>query len=137
MPSKRMGPQTGHPAPRRLRGRFRPSFREVRTLAESTARTVAALFLERVEKTPGDEAFRQPAGKAWATLTWRETEARVRAIASGLRALGLASEERCAILSSTRLEWALADLAILCAGGATTTIYPSSTAAECAFILAD
>jgi long-chain acyl-CoA synthetase len=106
-------------------------------VAESTARTVAALFLERVAKTPGDEAFRQPVGKAWASLTWRETEARVRAIACGLRALGLASEERCAILSSTRLEWALADLAILCAGGATTTIYPSSTAAECAFILAD
>ncbi|MFL5272309.1 MAG: AMP-dependent synthetase/ligase [Anaeromyxobacteraceae bacterium] len=106
-------------------------------MAESTARTVAALFLERVGKTPGDEAFRHPVGKAWASLTWRDTEARVRAIACGLRALGLASEERCAILSSTRLEWALADLAILCAGGATTTLYPSSTAAECAFILAD
>src|SRR5690349_20110300 len=136
MPPKRMGP-SGAPAARRLRGRFRAPLREVCTVAESTARTVAALFLERVEKTPRDEAFRQPAGKGWASLTWRETEARVRAIACGLRALGLASEERCAILSSTRLEWALADLAILCAGGATTTIYPSSTAAECAFILAD
>jgi long-chain acyl-CoA synthetase len=106
-------------------------------LAESHARTVPALFLERVGKTPDAEAFRYPRHKRWASLSWREAEARVRAIACGLRALGLATEERCAILSGTRLEWMLADFGILCAGGATTTIYPSSTPDECAFILAD
>ena len=41
------------------------------------------------------------------------------------------------VVSSTRIEWILADLGVLCAGGATTTIYPSSTAEECAFILSD
>jgi long-chain acyl-CoA synthetase len=107
-------------------------------VADSKARTVAALFLERAGKTPDAEAFRYPAAdKGWTRLTWRDTEARVRAIACGLRALGLRDEERCAILCSTRIEWILADLGILCAGGATTTLYPSSTAAECAFILAD
>jgi len=100
-------------------------------------RSVPALFLDRVGRTPGAEAFRAPAGDGWKSLTWRETEERVRAIACGLRALGLRPEQRCAILASTRLEWLLADLAILCAGGATTTIYPSSTPEECAFILAD
>ncbi len=99
--------------------------------------TIPALLLDRTGKTPHAEAFRQPVADGWRSFTWRETEQRVRAIASGLRALGLRAEERCAILSSTRLEWILADLGILCAGGATTTIYPSSTAAECAFILAD
>src|SRR6266540_261612 len=79
----------------------------------------------------------QPVATGWRSFTWRDTESRVRAIACGLRALGLGAEERCAILSSTRIEWILADLGILCAGGATTTIYPSSTAAECAFILSD
>ena len=42
-----------------------------------------------------------------------------------------------AILSGTRVEWILVDLGILCAGGATTTIYPSSTPEDCAYILAD
>ncbi|HEX7622916.1 MAG TPA: long-chain fatty acid--CoA ligase, partial [Anaeromyxobacteraceae bacterium] len=88
-------------------------------------------------RTPEAEAFRHPAAGGWQTLTWRDTDWRVRAIACGLRALGLAAEERCAILSSTRLEWILSDLAILCAGGATTTLYPSSTGEECAFILSD
>ena len=39
--------------------------------------------------------------------------------------------------SGTRLEWILADLAIMCAGGATTTVYPSTTAEDVAYILAD
>ncbi len=100
-------------------------------------RTIPALFLRRVAATPDHEAFRHPAGEGWRSLTWRDTESRVRSVACGLRALGLRDEERCAIVASTRIEWILSDLAILCAGGATTTIYPSSTADECAYIVAD
>jgi long-chain acyl-CoA synthetase len=99
--------------------------------------SIPALFLDRVGRTPDGEAFRRPADAGWRSFTWRDVEVRVRAVACGLRALGLAAEERCAILASTRMEWILADLGILCAGGATTTIYPSSTAEECAFILSD
>jgi long-chain acyl-CoA synthetase len=101
-------------------------------------RNVPELFLERVGRTPTAEAFRYPGPDGgWIRLTWEETEQRVRAIASGLRALGVAPGEVGAILASTRIEWILADYGILFAGGATTTIYPSSTAEECAFILAD
>jgi long-chain acyl-CoA synthetase len=101
-------------------------------------RSVPELFLDRVGKTPTAEAFRVPVpGSGWLSLTWADTEARVRAIASGLRGLGVGMEDVCAILAGTRLEWILADLGILCAGGATSTIYPSSTPEECGFILAD
>ena len=100
-------------------------------------RSVPELFLDRVGQTPAAEAFRYPEGAGWRSLSWADTEARVRAVASGLRALGTGPEDVCAILSGTRIEWVLADLGILCAGGATSTIYPSSTADECAFILSD
>lgn len=100
-------------------------------------RSVPALLLQRVRESAGDEAFRFPAHGGWASLTWSEVRHEVRAVALGLAALGLRAEERCAILSSTRVEWVLADLGVLCAGGATTTIYPSSTAEECAHVLAD
>lgn len=100
-------------------------------------RTVAELFLHRVESTPDAPAYLAPEGKGWRTFTWRELGERVRAIACGLRALGLEGEQRCAILSSTRLEWIAADFGILCAGGAVTTIYPSTTADDCAYILED
>ncbi len=99
--------------------------------------TVPDLFLDRVGRTPDAEAFRYPEGGGWASLTWAETEARVRAVSAGLRALGVRGEQVCAILSATRIEWILADYGILCAGAATSAIYPSSTAEECAFILAD
>jgi long-chain acyl-CoA synthetase len=106
-------------------------------VAEIAARNVPELFLARVGKSPGDEAFRHPAAGGWRSLTWADAEARIRSVSSGLRALGVGSERVCAILSSTRIEWVLADYAILFAGGATSTIYPSSTAEECAFILSD
>jgi len=101
-------------------------------------RNVPELFLDRVGRTPDAEAFRYPvADGGWRSLTWDEAERRVRAFASGLRALGFAPGEVGAILSSTRIEWILSDFGILFAGGATTTIYPSSTAEECGYVLAD
>jgi long-chain acyl-CoA synthetase len=106
------------------------------SLTES--KTVAALVVDRIAATPDAEAFSTPAGGGqWKSSTWREAGDRIRAIAGGLRALGLADEQRVAILSGTRLEWILADLAILCAGGAATTIYPSNTPEECSYILRD
>src|SRR6266540_3208826 len=104
---------------------------------ETAPRNVPELFLDRVGRTPDAEAFRHPVEGGWRSLTWREAEERIRAIAGGLRALGLGAEQPCAILASTRIEWILADYGVLFAGGATSTIYPSSTAEECAFILAD
>jgi len=100
-------------------------------------RTVPEMLLRRVEATPDNPAFLHPEGDGWKTLTWRQTGDRVRAIACGLLSLGLAPEERCAIFSSTRMEWVLADLGILCAGGATTTIYPANTPDECVYVLQD
>ena len=42
-----------------------------------------------------------------------------------------------AIASGTRIEWILADLAMMCAGGATTTVYPTTQHEDVAFILGD
>jgi long-chain acyl-CoA synthetase len=99
--------------------------------------SIAQLLATRVQDTPDREAYRYPVGEDWRSMTWRQAGERVKAIAAGLLSLGLAREERVGILSNTRLDWLLCDLGILSAGGATTTVYPSSGAEECAFILAD
>ena len=99
--------------------------------------SLAELLARRVRDTPDREAYRYPVGDQWRSMTWRQSGERVRAIAAGLLALGLDREDRVGILSNTRVEWLLADLGVLSAGGATTTVYPSSTAEECAYILAD
>ena len=100
--------------------------------------SVAEMFLHRIQATPDAEAFYYPdADDNWLTQNWKDVGTRVKSIAGGLRALGIGIEDRCAILSNTRYEWILADIGIVCAGGATTTIYPSSTGDECVYIIND
>jgi long-chain acyl-CoA synthetase len=101
------------------------------------APNLALLFLHRVDASADREAFRYPDNGKWVSVTWKQTAERVEALAAGLLALGLAPEDRIGIASTTRLEWILADLAILCAGAATTTVYPSTNAEDTAYILAD
>lgn len=117
---------------------------DTQTLIETRPPSVATLFLERVEATPEAEAYRFPVPAAdgegpeeWRTLNWREAAGRVFAIAAGLMDLGVRPEERVAIAAGTSVDWILADLGVMCAGAATTTVYPSTSAAETAFILAD
>ncbi|MEC3994183.1 long-chain fatty acid--CoA ligase [Actinacidiphila sp. DG2A-62] len=114
------------------------------SLIENRPPSVATLFLERVAATPDAEAYRYPVPPAdgqgpdeWRSVTWGQAAERVFAIAAGLMDLGVRPEERVAIASDTRVDWILADLAVLCAGAATTTVYASTNADETAFILAD
>ncbi|SEN26409.1 AMP-dependent synthetase/ligase [Actinacidiphila rubida] len=117
---------------------------DTQTLLETRPPSVATLFLERVAATPDAEAYRYPvppeSGQGpdgWKSLTWAHAAERVNAIAAGLMDLGVRAEERVAIAANTSVDWILADLGVLCAGAATTTVYPSTNADETAFILAD
>ena len=104
----------------------------------ATAASVGQVFLDRVAASGSKEAFREPtADGGWRSWTWAETATWVRSLAAGLLALGVQPQDRVAIASSTRLEWIHADLAVMLAGGATTTVYPSTQADDVAFILSD
>ena len=112
---------------------------------------VAVQFLERVAATPDGEAYLFPhldgaeggheeghdEGEHWHSVTWREVGERVSKLAAGLVSLGIEPEQRVGIAASTRYEWILADLAVMCAGAATTTVYPSTNAEDTAYILGD
>ncbi|MEW2299368.1 AMP-dependent synthetase/ligase [Streptomyces sp. NPDC006655] len=116
---------------------------DTQTLIENRPPSVAALFLDRVAATPDAEAYRYPVPASgqgpddWKSLSWAQAAERVYAIAAGLIELGIQPEQRVALASATRVEWILADLGILCAGAATTTVYPQTNAEESAFILSD
>ena len=101
------------------------------------AQSVGHLFRSRVQKTPNRVAYWYPTGDDYAKVTWAEVQDRVYPMAAGLISLGVQSEDRVALASGTRYEWALADLANMCAGTTTTTIYPTTIADDVAFILAD
>jgi long-chain acyl-CoA synthetase len=107
------------------------------SLIEHRARSVAQLFVDRVAKSPHAEAFRFPSADGWESVTWAQTDERVRRIAAGLIALGIQSEQRVALASSTRYEWVIADLAVMLAGAATTTIYPTTSESDVTYIARD
>lgn len=100
--------------------------------------TMPGLLVERVASTPKHAAFQHKTAEGrWVKTTWAEAKVIVDEIAAGLLSLGVELEDRVAILSNTRIEWIWADLGILSAGAATTTIYPSNTPEEIAFIVTD
>ena len=107
------------------------------TSTTAAAANVASMFLDRVRASADKEAFRYLVAGKWVSATWQQTADRVEALAAGLLALGIETEQRVGIASGTRYEWILADLAIMCAGAATTTVYPSTNAGDTAYILAD
>jgi long-chain acyl-CoA synthetase len=98
---------------------------------------VGRLFYDRVAATPSAEAFRHPVGDGWESVTWGQTAETVRTLAAGLLALGIGPQERVAIASSTRIDWLYADLAVMCAGAATTSIYPATGVEDIGYILTD
>jgi long-chain acyl-CoA synthetase len=62
---------------------------------------------------------------------------RVRDVSLGLAALGIAAGDRVAIISESRPEWLLADLAVLLAGAVTVPIYPTLSGPQARYILQD
>lgn len=104
---------------------------------ENRAPSVGHLFRDRVTATPDSEAYRFERDGSWQSLTWAQTKERAYEWAAGLIELGIEPQDRIAIASATRVEWAIADLAIMCAGGATTTVYPTSIAPDVAYIVGD
>src|SRR4051794_9060871 len=98
---------------------------------------VAVQFLDRVAASADHEAYRFPRGEAWESVSWRQAGDLVERLAAGLLSLGLQSEQRVGIAAATRYEWILADLAVMCAAGATTTVYPTTNAEDTTYILAD
>ena len=106
-------------------------------MGENRHRSVIELFHHRVQRSADLPAMYGKRGDDWPSISWREAGKRVRRIACGLHSLDLPRGGRAAILATSTPEWVLADLGILAAAGATTTLYPSNTPAECAYILSD
>ena len=61
----------------------------------------------------------------------------VRDLSLGLSALGLSKGDRVAVISESRPEWILTDLAVTAVGGITVPVYPTLSAAQARYILSD
>ena len=89
------------------------------------------------ENWPGSVGLKRKLNGTWQGVTWRDFAGQVRAVAAGFIAAGIQPGDRVALMSRTRFEWTLVDLAILTAGGVTVPIYPTSSLEQVEWILRD
>jgi long-chain acyl-CoA synthetase len=105
--------------------------------------SIAQAFWRRVAAEPDTVLYRYAlASSAQATRIWKEETYRTAAekvarLAHYLAAKGVGAGVPVAIISNTRLEWMLADMAVQTLGGIAVSVYHSLTPAEAGFIISD
>jgi long-chain acyl-CoA synthetase len=117
---------------------------------ELRASSLVDLVHRTVTRTPDKEALRwklpragRPAeGEAddeaeavWHSITYRQTWEWISRVALGLKHLGIAEGDAVCIMSRTRAAWLIADIGSMSLRAVTCPIYPSSTAAQAAFVI--
>jgi long-chain acyl-CoA synthetase len=100
-------------------------------------RTLCEMFQLALETHPRADAYLRKVDGVYRPVSSREVADRVHAVASGLRQLGVQPGDRVALLSENRLEWAIADYALLHCGAVTVPIYPTLQPRTVQTMLAD
>jgi len=99
--------------------------------------TIPAIFWNAVAKRGTTVWMRQKHLGLWRSWTWAQTAEAVRELGNGLLSLGFARGECASILSNTVIEWVLADLAVLSAGGVSNGIYPTDAPSQVQYLCED
>lgn len=93
-------------------------------------------YFYKWEREKPDAIFlRQPYGRTWRVLTWREAGDQARRIATALRAMGVEKGSLVGILSKNCYHWILADLAILMNGAVSVPFYANLAAPDLRLVL--
>lgn len=103
---------------------------------------VLTLLEPRIRTTPDAVAFdRLPAGAdpagPWETVTYRQFHEQAAAAAKGLIAAGLQPGGRVGVMSSTRYEWAVVELATWYAAGVVVPLYDTAAQPQVDEIITD
>ncbi|GAB4257912.1 MAG: AMP-dependent synthetase/ligase [Deferrisomatales bacterium] len=98
--------------------------------------TIPQMVRERFQRWKDRRCMLVKKRGAFQPITWGEFYDLVERAALALAGRGVAPGDRVAILSHTRFEWAVADLAALTAGAQTVPLYPSLTQKEIRELLA-
>ena len=96
----------------------------------TVADTIARSFLLAVEKRGDKPAIREKKFGIWQPTSWRQWLQISSDIAFALHATGFKPGDVASILANAVPEWVFADMGILCAGGVSSGIYPTDSAAQ-------
>ncbi|HEY2245966.1 MAG TPA: AMP-binding protein, partial [Bradyrhizobium sp.] len=103
----------------------------------TVADTIAKSFVLAVETRGDRPAIREKKFGIWQPTSWREWLAISRDIAYALHAIGFRPGDVASIMSNAVPEWVHADMGILCAGGVSSGIYPTDSAAQVEYLVND
>ena len=107
------------------------------TITKKTTRSLPQVFFTQA-KTHGARKFIwNKHHDRWIGLSYQEVAQQVRDIASGLIARGINAGDRVVVISENRLEWVVADLAIMAIGGISVPAFISNTTDDHLHILED
>jgi long-chain acyl-CoA synthetase len=106
-------------------------------LSPDEPRTVVEVVERAMRVHPRARMLNYKREGRWQTLSSEEFLRRVRHVAAGLHALGLARGDRAAILSESSPEWVLADTGCQFAGVVGVPIYPTLAPQQVCYILED
>jgi long-chain acyl-CoA synthetase len=98
-------------------------------------KTICHHFLDTCARLGDQTAVKRKVRHKWENISWKEYHEKVRSLAFGLQQAGLKKSERLGIVSDTRFEWAVTDMACLSLGSVLVPIYSSNTAEDMEFIL--
>jgi long-chain acyl-CoA synthetase len=104
-------------------------------LQNKTTETIIDIFWERVKTCADRPAVFQKLRGAYKPVLWREHGQLTEQVAAGLLKLGVAPQEKVAIMSSTCARWVWSDLGILNVGAVTVPIYPTLSKSEVEYLL--
>src|SRR6266850_454599 len=103
----------------------------------TVADTIAKSFLLAVETRGDRPAIREKKFGIWQPTSWRQWLQISKDIAYGLHAIGFKPGDVASIISNAVPEWVYADMGILCAGGVSSGIYPTDSAAQVEYLVND
>ncbi len=98
-------------------------------------RSVPDMLRCNAEKFSNRLALKYRKQGAFVTLTYAAYYERVLMVSRGLVKMGVKPGDRIAILSENRAGWVIADMGILCTGGATVPIYPTNTPEQIEYMI--
>ena len=93
----------------------------------TTYNTVPKLFWYHVENNGKKISIWRKEKGLWESKTWAEYGDYVKDIANALLDAGVQRGDKVSIISLTRYEWVVVDLAIMSIGAVTAPVYPSNT----------
>jgi long-chain acyl-CoA synthetase len=99
--------------------------------------TLIGIFLETVARHDKPAQFIRRHGGSWEAIPAARALAEVEALALALREIGIDRGDHVALLSETRYEWTVTDLAVLGLGAVTVPLYPTLTPDQIRFMLAN